>query len=61
MATMSSTLSSNISGTASKANSKYALGELNAGGEVFRVTLFVSNCNGEYKIQQIKIDQAQIR
>ncbi len=47
--------------TASKANSKYALGELNAGGEVFRVTLFVSNCNGEYKIQQIKIDQAQIR
>jgi hypothetical protein len=47
--------------TASKANSKYALGELNAGGEVFRVTLFVSNCNGEYKIQQIKIDQGRIR
>lgn len=47
--------------TASKANSKYALGELNAGGEVFRVTLFVSNCDGEYKIQQIKIDQGQIR
>lgn len=47
--------------TASKANSKYALGELNAGGEVFRVTLFVSNCDGEYKIQQIKIDPGQVR
>jgi len=50
-----------ISHTASKANSKYALGTLSAGGEAYQVTIFVSNCNGQYKIQQLKIDQDQIR
>ncbi|MGM9793690.1 MAG: hypothetical protein ACI3Y8_05845 [Candidatus Cryptobacteroides sp.] len=34
---------------------KYALGRLNAGGEIFEVTIFVS-CKGDtYRIQQIKI------
>lgn len=46
-----------ISHTASRSNSKYALGFLNAGGEVFEVTIFVSNCGGAYKIQQLKIDR----
>lgn len=50
-----------ISHTASKANSKYALGVLNAGGEAFRGTVFVSKCDGSYKIQQLKIDQGQLR
>lgn len=43
--------------TASRSNSKYALGFLNAGGEVFEVTIFVSNCDDRYKIQQLKIDR----
>ena len=43
--------------TASRSNSKYALGFLNAGGEVFEVTIFVSNSGGMYKIQQLKIDR----
>ena len=43
--------------TASRSNSKYALGFLNAGGEVFEVTIFVSNCGDSYKIQQLKIDR----
>lgn len=46
-----------INHTASRSNSKYALGYLNAGGEVFLVTIFVSCCNDEYKIQQLKIDR----
>ena len=46
-----------ISHTASRSNSKYALGYLNAGGEVFEVTIFVSNCGDRYKIQQLKIDR----
>ena len=46
-----------ISHTASRSNSKYALGFLNAGGEVFEVTIFVSNCGDRYKIQQLKIDR----
>ena len=37
---------------------KYALGQLNAGGEVFLVTLFVSSkADGTYQIQQLKIDR----
>ena len=43
--------------TASRSNSKYALGFLNAGGEVFEVTIFVSDCGERYKIQQLKIDR----
>lgn len=46
-----------ISHTASRSNSKYALGFLNAGGEVFEVTIFVSNCGDRYRIQQLKIDR----
>ncbi len=42
---------------ASRSNSKFALGFLNAGGEVFEVTIFVSDCGGRYKIQQLKIDR----
>lgn len=46
-----------ISHTASRSNSKYAIGYLNAGGEVFEVTIFVSDTDGGYKIQQLKIDR----
>lgn len=46
-----------INHTASRSNSKYALGYLNAGGELFEVTIFVSNCKDRYKIQQLKIDR----
>ncbi len=46
-----------ISHAASRSNSKYALGFLNAGGEVFEVTIFVSRCGDRYKIQQLKIDR----
>ena len=47
-----------ISHKASRSNMKYALGQLNAGGEVFVVTLFVSSkADGTYQIQQFKIDR----
>ncbi|MCQ2118631.1 MAG: DUF4783 domain-containing protein [Bacteroidales bacterium] len=46
-----------IGHTASGPNSKYALGNLIAGGEVFQVTIFVSRCGPTYKIQQLKIDR----
>ena len=47
-----------ISHRASRANMKYALGQLNAGGEVFIVTIFVSSkADGTYRIQQFKIDR----
>lgn len=46
-----------ISHTASRSNSKYAIGYLNAGGEVFEVTIFVSGADDGYKIQQLKIDR----
>ena len=46
-----------INHTASRSNSKYALGYLNAGGELFEVTIFVSKCKDSYKIQQLKIDR----
>ena len=47
-----------ISHKASRSNMKYALGQLNAGGEVFIVTLFVSSkADGTYQIQQFKIDR----
>lgn len=40
-----------------RANMKYALGTLSAGGEMFVVTIFVNFNNDEYKIQQIKIER----
>ena len=46
-----------INHTASRSNSKYALGYLNAGGELFEVTIFVSKCKDSYRIQQLKIDR----
>ncbi len=44
---------------AGRANMKYALGSLNAGGEIFIVTIFVSYKDTSYKIQQIKIERIQ--
>ena len=46
-----------ITHTAGRANMKYALGRLNAGGEVFLVTIFVALQKEEYRIQQIKIER----
>ena len=48
-----------ITHTASQSNMKYALGNLNAGGEVFLVTIFVSYTRNGYQIQQMKIDRIQ--
>lgn len=45
-----------ITHTASRANMKYALGSLKAGGGTFMVTIFVSSKDGSYKIQQLKIE-----
>ena len=42
---------------ASKGGSKYAVGDLKAGGETYQVTIFVSNCREQYKIQQLKVDR----
>ncbi len=36
---------------------KYALGNLNAGGEIFLVTIFVGFDNSTYKIQHLKIER----
>lgn len=47
----------NISHTAGRANMKYALGRLNAGGENFEVTIFVSFKKELYRIQQLKIQR----
>ena len=48
-----------INHTAGRINMKYALGTLNAGGEKFHVTIFVSRKDGPYRIQQLKIDSIQ--
>ena len=48
-----------ISHIAGRSNMKYALGTLTAGGENFSVTIFVSFKDGEYKIQQLKIERVQ--
>ena len=42
---------------AGRDNMKYALGVLNAGGEMFNVTIFVIFKNGAYKIQQLSIER----
>ena len=36
---------------------KYALGTLNAGGELFVVTIFVNYKDQEYRIQHLKIER----
>ena len=46
-----------ITHTAGRSNMKYALGTLNAGGEVFLVTLFVAFKDDGFKIEQIKIER----
>ena len=46
-----------ITHTTVKSNRTYALGRLNAGGEIFLVTIFVSFGNSSYKIQQFKVDK----
>ena len=46
-----------ISHKAGRSNMKYALGTLNAGGEMFLVTIFVNFKDDDYKIQQIKIER----
>jgi cytochrome c-type biogenesis protein CcmE len=48
-----------ISHIAGRSNMKYALGTLNAGGETFNVTIFVSIKEGDCKIQQLKIERVQ--
>lgn len=46
-----------ITHTAGRSNMKYALGTLNAGGEVFLVTIFVAFQEDSYRVQQIKIER----
>lgn len=46
-----------INHTAGRANMKYALGTLKAGGEVFNVTIFLSCKDNSYKIKQLKIER----
>ena len=43
----------NITHTAGRANMKYALGTLKAGGETFNVTIFLSCKEDRYRIQQL--------
>lgn len=47
----------NINHTAGRANMKYALGTLKAGGETFNVTIFMSCKDDSYKIKQLKIER----
>lgn len=46
-----------VSHKAGRSNMKYALGTLNAGGEMFLVTIFVNYKDDAYKIQQLKIER----
>lgn len=46
-----------ITHKAGRSNMKYALGTLNAGGELFIVTIFVSFKDSDYKIQHLKIER----
>lgn len=48
-----------IDHTAGRANMKYALGSLNAGGENFIVTIFVCRKEDTYYIQQLKIERVR--
>lgn len=45
--------------TAGRANMKYALGNLNAGGETYLVTIFVYCADDKNQIQQFKIERVQ--
>ena len=46
-----------ITHKAGRSNMKYALGTLNAGGEMFVVTIFVGYNDSSYKIQHLKIER----
>ncbi len=46
-----------ITHRAGRSNMKYALGNLNAGGEMFLVTIFVGYDNTSYRIQHLKIER----
>ena len=46
-----------ITHKAGRSNMKYALGTLNAGGEMFLVTIFVGYDEASYKIQHLKIER----
>ena len=46
-----------ISHKAGRSNKKYALGTLNAGGEMFVVTIFVNYTETDYRIQHLKIER----
>ena len=46
-----------ITHKAGRSNMKYALGTLNAGGEMFMVTIFVNCQDADFKIQQLKIER----
>ena len=46
-----------ITHKAGRSNKKYALGTLNAGGEMFVVTIFVNYTDTDYKIQHLKIER----
>ena len=46
-----------ITHKAGRSNMKYALGTLNAGGEMFVVTIFVGYTEASYKIQHLKIER----
>ena len=46
-----------INHTAGRSNMKYALGTLNAGGELFTVTIFVNYNDSDYRIQHLKIER----
>jgi len=48
-----------ITYTAGRANMKYALGNLNAGGETYLVTIFVYCSDDKNQIQQFKIERVQ--
>ena len=47
----------NIEHTVGRETMKYAMGLMKAGGDVFRVTIFVSREGSNYLIQQIKIEK----
>ena len=46
-----------ITHKAERPNMKYALGTMNAGGEVLTVTIFVNFNGAHYRIQQLKIER----
>lgn len=45
--------------TAGRANMKYAIGNLNAGGETYLVTIFIYCTDEKNEIQQFKIERVQ--